>query len=268
MFHQILINRTLIALSGDDVIPFLQGIITQDALLLAKKIPLYSALLSPQGKFLHDFLLIPQEGRILLDIDSARADDLLSKFKVYKLRSRVEMEKLPDSSVIAVWGGDAGGIVDPRLLELGQRLYGVSAPECPVGDYEAHRIALCVPDGAVDMTPEKSLLLEFGFEALHGVSFSKGCYVGQETTARSKYRANIRKHLFAVHAKSLLPAKGSPVTHTDKLAGELLSVHGSQGLALLNMELVEQAQGVLYSEALELRAEFPKWLLEPPKKGE
>ncbi len=269
MFQKILSNRALIALSGDDVIPFLQGVITQDALLLGKNINLYAALLSPQGKFLHDFFLIPQDGRILLDISSAGADVILSKFKAYKLRSRVQMEILPvDYQVVAVWGGDAGGVIDPRLPALGQRLYGITAPAFPEGDYEAHRIAHCVPDGAVDMTPEKSLLLEFGFEDLHGVSFSKGCYVGQETTARSKYRANIRKHLFAVHAESLLPAKGSVIMVEEKVAGKMLSVSGCNGLALLNIEMVEQAQGVLYSEALEIHAEFPRWLLHPPSKSE
>lgn len=268
MSHATLSDRLLVALTGDDVIPFLQGIITQDATRLAKGEALYTALLSPQGKFLHDFFLIPQEGRVLLDVHRARADDLLTRMKMYRLRSKVGFEPLPNEiSVVAVWNEDVDGVTDPRLPQLGKRMYGVSGMSS-ADDYEAHRIALGVPDGAIDMTPEKSLLLEFGFEDLHGVSFTKGCYVGQELTARTKYRANIRKHLFIVRAEQVLPIKGSAILYQDKAIGEMLSVHGKNGLALLALDAVEVSGGSLVCEAIEVHAQFPKWLQHPPQKPE
>ena len=272
MWYSPLHDRSVIALSGEDVIAFLQGLITQDANKLAQGEMLYACLLSQQGKFLHDFFLIPQSERILLDVNKERAADLMARLAMYKLRSKVMVEAT-DIKVTAMWsentssprwrgeleGGDSM-IVDPRINILGHRLY-QSPPFIPpqagkeewvVGDYEAHRIALGVPDGAKDMHADKSLLLQFGLDKLNGVSFSKGCYVGQEVTARSKFRGQVRKALYCVSADSALPPLGTGVTSAGHDIGELRSVSGTIGLALLKSDELEKITAPLLANDVPL----------------
>jgi len=262
MFSQELHDRRVIAIGGDDRIAFLQGLITNDAAALSEGAALYAAMLSPQGKFLHDFFLIPQGGQILLDVNKDRADDLLARLKLYKLRSKVTLAVQENMKAAAFWGdGDApvGAIADPRFTPMGGRFYGEAIPAATSGDYEAHRISLGVPDGAKDMHIDKSLLLEFGFEALHGVSFSKGCYVGQEVTARSKFRGAVRKRLYVVRGNAALPAMGSPVISGTVNLGELRSVSGTVGLALLRSEELEKMEAPLTSEGVSLQYHLPEW---------
>lgn len=244
MLYATLEDRAVIRLSGGDRITFLQGLITNDATKLAQGSPLYAALLSPQGKFLHDFFLIPQAEHILLDVNNDRAADLLARLSLYRLRSKITMETTA-LKVTALWDSPAAPphpiiIADPRLPALGWRIYGEPdiAGATP-GDYEAHRIRLGVPDGAKDMHIDKSLLLEGDFETLHGVSFAKGCYVGQEVTARSKFRGQLRKRLYAVEATKALPDTGSVIHCNGVEIGELRSVSGHYGLALLRNDLME-----------------------------
>lgn len=271
MHYAELDSRTLIRLSGDDIIPFLQGLITQDAQKLAKSEALYTALLSPQGKFLHDFFLVPRGDSIWLDVAKTRADDLLNRLKLYKLRSKISIEPLPESyGMVAIWGGASDGITDPRLKEMGQRLYGerdtirsYAKSIAQAGDYEAHRIKHTIPDGAIDMIFEKSLLLEFGFEDLHGVSFSKGCYVGQEVTARSKYRGQVRKHLARASAAENLPQKGTNIMMNDQMVGELLSVSGTEALAMLRVEAIGS---MMKCADISVNFMWPLWLASVPHK--
>jgi len=253
-------DRNVIAIAGEDRIAFLQGLITNDANALTDGAPLYAAMLSPQGKFLHDFFLIPQGDHILLDIHSTRAADLLARFKLYKLRAKVTFALQPELRVTAAWGEEAaphGAIADPRLPALGWRIYG-DAPAANA-DYEAHRITLGIPDGAKDMHIDKSLLLEFGFENLHGVSFSKGCYVGQEVTARSKFRGQVRRQLYSVQGNTPLPATGTEITSGGMAIGELRSVSGTHGLALLKTEEVEKSTSPLMANGVELQYKIPEW---------
>lgn len=265
MFSQHLTDRAVITLSGSDSIPFLQGLVTNDVSQLSKDSALYAALLSPQGKFLHDFLLVADEDRILIDIHAARAGDLLARLKMYKLRSKVSFS-LSELQVSAFWDTasppQVGGIMvtDPRAGALGYRLYS-DVPVTPgdAGDYEAHRIALGIPDGARDMRADKSLLMEYGFEALHGVSFSKGCYVGQEVTARSKFRGAVRKQLYKVRAQSPLPANGTLLVGSGVTVGELLSVSGTQGLALMRPEDLEKISGPVTADGVSVFYTTPEW---------
>lgn len=257
-----LTDRSAFRLSGDDAIPFLQGLITNDATRLARGEPLYAALLSPQGKFLHDFFLVPHEGAILLDTNKEKAPDLIKRLTIYRLRSKVLIEPV-EMEVWALWDVDPSSefffIEDPRHELLGDRLYSPRpTQQAEPADYEAHRIALGIPDGAKDMKFEKSLLLEFHFEALHGVSFSKGCYVGQEVTARSKFRGQVRKQLYQIFAGSALPPHGTEVMADGRPVGELLSVSGAQGLALLRSEELQNAQNVTANE-IRLECTLPAW---------
>lgn len=264
MYYATLADRVIVALSGDDVHDFLQGLITNDVGALEKHGAIYAAMLSPQGKFLHDFFVVAHGDEIWLDVNKARADDLLARLKTYKLRSKVNISLRPDVAIRACWGeGALQGIPDPRLVQMGTRIYGefVAPTQAEEADYEAHRIALGMFDGAKDMLIDKSLLLEFAFEDVHGVSFSKGCYVGQEVTARSKFRGQVRKHLFQVHAEKPLPAPDTLITLQGAEVGVLRSVSGHVGLAVLRMEDVSHANEMmpLMANDVAITATFPTW---------
>jgi len=251
-------QRKIIRLSGDDCVDFLQGLISNNALKLLKNEPIYTALLSPQGKFLYDFFLIPWQGNIYIDVAKNREHDLLSRLKIYRLRSKVEIETADDLCVAALWENAAETIEkieyklyqDPRLPALGFRIIGneksikeTSNTFVPEEEYEKLRLDLCVPDTS-DMIIEKSLLLEFSFEELHGVNFSKGCYVGQEVTARSKFRGQVRKNIYKIISEenSQLPAIGTPIIAGEKTIGELRSSIDNLGIGIINNDDYEQAK--------------------------
>ncbi len=262
MYYTHLPTRGLLSLTGDDMLPFLQGLITADIHKLAPQKPLYAALLSSQGKFLHDFFLVQQEGRVILDGEKHRLADLKQRLALYKLRSKVTIESLPESEgVVAVWGSLALGlhgsdniVIDPRMPELGFRLVGDVAKHmewCAAqgyiyvdeNAYDKHRIMHGVPDGSRDMTPDKSLMLEFNMDMLNAVDFSKGCYVGQEVTARTKYRAQLRKILCIVEsADAAFPDAGATLSVDGKDIGQMLSHAGNTGLALMRIEALEQGK--------------------------
>ena len=216
---------------------FLQGLISNDIKKLSESHPLYAALLTPQGKYLHDFFLIRDKGRILLDCEAARLPQLLQLLSLYKLRSKVTLEKL-DTAVIAAWENSVGegtspiGLPDPRLPELGFRIYGGDVPsaweKATTEDYDRMRLQLGVPDGSRDLIIDKTFLLEAHFEALNGVDFNKGCYVGQEVTARSKFRGQVRKSFYKVESAADLPALAAPVI---RLRGETVGELRSYSLA-------------------------------------
>ncbi len=260
-------HRHIIAITGEDRVGFLQGLITNDATLLSSGKPIYAAMLSPQGKFLHDFFLLPDGERLLLDVDGSRADDLLARLNSYKLRAKVTFRPEENLRVTAIWSEPPAAltgaitITDPRLEALGIRTYGQQDAPSNIasGSYESHRIQLGIPDGAKDMHRDKSLLLEFDFEALHGVSFSKGCYVGQEVTARSKFRGQVRRQLFIVHADTALPPTGTDITSDGTIVGELRSTEGCDGLALLKTDELKNSTAPLMAHGITLSHRIPEW---------
>lgn len=272
------LSRSLIRLTGGDTIDLLQGIISNDARALAAGQPVYAAMLTPQGKFLHDFLLLPIAGGALLDIAATRAADITQRLKMYRLRSNVDITPVADA-VFTVWAGELPqapdnlvAVHDPRLPALGWRVAGeegavaawlqsLGAAHADEDAYTRHRLELSVPDTA-DMIVDKSLLLELGFEELNGVNFTKGCYVGQEVTARSKYRANLRKSLYAVSGEAL-GAAGTEVMAGERVIGELRTSSGGIGLALLNIEEVEKAKAAnmpLLAGGVAIEAALPGWM--------
>lgn len=271
-------QRGLIAITGDDAPAYLQGLISNDVHKLSEEQALYTALLSPQGKFLHDFFLMRHGDVIFLDIDASRLPDLLARLKMYKLRSKVTLEPLPDTmGVVAVWDAETGiGMADPRVPQLGRRIVGdVAASDtlCQQAGlqrvdedaYERLRLEWAVPEGSRDMIIDRSILLEFGFEDLHGVDFKKGCYVGQEVTARSKYRGQLKKHVYQVRALSgLLPETGTPVMLDGVAAGELRSHIGNVGLAVLRVSEVQKNVEFRCGNAI-CKALLPQWVAQPPK---
>jgi folate-binding protein YgfZ len=274
-------QRSIINISGEDAIEFLQGLISNDARPLEAGKAVYAAMLTPQGKFLHDFFLVPWQGKILVDIYSPRSADFLNRLKIYRLRSKVAIELNESLSAFALWGGELEEAEqedykiyrDPRLDEMGFRAIGAKdamndfsekyqLEQGTQDEYESLRIALGVPDTR-DMIIEKSLLLEYGFEQLHGLDFSKGCYVGQEVTARSKFRGQVRKPLYMVSSDSNLPEIGTQITAGDKSIGELRTSLGGKGMALVNREAYEEAEknGIpLLCGGIKISLALPEWM--------
>ncbi|HEX2794508.1 MAG TPA: folate-binding protein [Croceicoccus sp.] len=199
-----LCGRAVIRLSGaeggngGDVAEFLQGLVTND---VARALPVWTALLSPQGKVLFDFFVWPARDALLIDCEKAHAEDLVKRLTMYRLRRPIGIAL--DDAVAVHWTahiGD-GGADDPRLAALGQRWLapvGNGMQECADAAYLAHRLALGVTEGRAELGYDKTLWLECNAAELHGVSFSKGCYVGQENTARMNWRQKVNRRLAVV----------------------------------------------------------------------
>lgn len=257
-------DRGVLAISGPDARSYLQTLVSNDMEKVSATRAIYAALLTPQGKFLHDFFISALGETLLFDCEGARVDDLERRLIFYRLRAQAKIENWSDRyRVFALTGDDqepgdakafAGGVVygDPRLGAIGARAIlprqgAVAALEAagfrpaPAEDYELLRLRYGLPDGSRDIQVEKGFLLENGIDDLHGVDFEKGCYIGQELTARTKHRATIRKRLLRVDIDGPLPPPGAPVMLGDKQAGEMRSGQGGLGLALLRLELIDQA---------------------------
>jgi folate-binding protein YgfZ len=254
-----LIDRAVIAISGPEAKTFLQGLITNDINKLAPNAPLYAALLTPQGKVLFDFLLSEQDETVFLDCAAASAQTLLKRLTLYRLRAKVELSLRDDLSV--VWNA-ADGWLDPRAAELGKRSIENSSAADASGQYLSHRLALGVPEGA-DFGSDKMFALDAGLEELHGVSFDKGCYVGQELTARMKHRGTARKRLLPISTLdgSNLPVPGSDVRAGNASLGEITSTYGTLGFALIRLDRWEEAGNAAARVGeTEVRIATPAWL--------
>ena len=270
--YAVLQDRGVLEIGGADRREFLQGLISNDTRKLTAARALYAAFLTPQGKYLHDFFLAELGETLLLDGERARLADLKRRLSIYKLRAKVTIGDASEKFVVAAaFGADALGklglaaeaaaatsfadgiaYVDPRLAALGARLLLPTASgttdldakgfaRTDAAAYDRLRLSLGIPDGSRDLAVEKAILLEAGFDELHGVDWDKGCYIGQELTARTKYRALIKKRLMPVRVEGPLPEPGSPVMLGDQEAGEIRSGSGDLALALLRLEAVEAA---------------------------
>ena len=196
-------NRGLVTITGPDRREFLQGLISNDINLLDRQPCVYACLLNAQGKFLHDFFITEQDDTIFLDCESgARAQDLFKRLSMYKLRANVTIKIQEHNHVYA--GQGSHGIPDPRHPAMGFRSFDKpSFDEKPFEEWDRLRITLTIPDGSRDMIPEKSTLMESNIDQLSGISFEKGCYIGQELTARMHYRALVKKRLKTVSLHQL-----------------------------------------------------------------
>ena len=291
-------TRGLIAIEGKDAATFLQGVVSNDATKVTDSQSLYSAFLTPQGKFLHDFFMSKLEGALILDCEGPRQADLVKRLKFYKLRSRIAIADRREEHVVAlVFGAGAaealdlpdipgatkaidGGIVyrDPRLSDIGARavlrrdrafdvLTAAGLTEAGMDDYDILRISLGLPDGSRDMRVNKAILLENGFDELGGVDWGKGCYMGQELTARTKYRALIKKRLLPITLADGAPSPGDAVMAGEKQAGEVCSVSGRSALALLRLEYLEGGQS-LGVNGHAATVSMPDWVVvEKPRDG-
>ncbi|WP_343560099.1 CAF17-like 4Fe-4S cluster assembly/insertion protein YgfZ [Kiloniella sp. b19] len=291
-------DRGALKISGADAEDFLQGLVSQDVQKVTESRSLWSAFLTPQGKYLHDFFLIrATDGAFLLEGEADRLPDLLKRLKLYKLRSKVELENLSGThTVLALVGqgipeqlelspdvgatrhdssSEATVLIDPRHRDMGARVLLPSEKAedfrnrlgLPAGsreDYDRVRIALALPDGRRDLQPDKALLLENGFDELGGVDWKKGCFIGQELTARTKYRALLKKRLVTVQSLDGSDLEsGSTVTLNEKNVGEVMSVAGPAGLALMRLNAIEAPEAELSSNGHPVRICVPDWLVLP-----
>ena len=240
-------SRRILRLSGADTDSFLQGLVSNDIRKLDQGL-VYAALLTPQGKYLADFFLCRDDEGVLLDIAESLADATLKRLSMYKLRAAVE---IGDSGLNLQRGtgpAPAGALPDPRHPTLGWRAY-TPAPESDDGsDWDAIRVAHCIPETGIELTPD-SYLLESGFEALNGLDFRKGCYVGQEVTARMKHKTELRKGLARVAIEGAAEP-GTEITADGKPVGVLHTRAGDHAIAYLR---VDRAGGEMSAGEARLR---------------
>jgi tRNA-modifying protein YgfZ len=291
-----LADRALLRVAGVDARAFLQGLISNDIHKVTPNRAIWAAFLTPQGKYLHDFFVYEAGDALLLDTEAARLDDLRRRLSIYKLRSQVSVAAQdPPMAVWALFGTDEGESVaaltglshsagqatdtgdaimfaDPRHAKAGlrailpretgaatlvERGFRVGERE----DYDRFRIELGLPDGSRDMLVDKSLLLECGFDELHGVDWQKGCYMGQELTARTRYRGLVKRRLVPFAVQGTLPAPGTLLQMAGKAVGEVRSGANGYALALLRIDALEAiiaAGGIALGET-RLALRLPDW---------
>ncbi|NRB34235.1 MAG: folate-binding protein YgfZ [Rhodobacteraceae bacterium] len=230
-------QRRILRLSGADTVEFLQGLITNDVAKLTKGL-VYAALLTPQGKYIADFFLAADGDDVLLDVDDSLADTLVQRLSLYKLRADVTIALAGLNLQRGTGPAPDGALPDPRHPDLGWRAYSPAPEAQDDTDWTALRVAHLIPESGIELGPE-SYILEAGFEALNGVDFRKGCYVGQEVTARMKHKTELRKGLARV-AIDGTAEPGSDITANGKAVGQLHSVSGQQGIAYLRFDRAGQ----------------------------
>jgi hypothetical protein len=255
-------GRAVIAISGEDRVAFLQGLVSNDVAEVRPGAAVWAAFLTPQGKWLADFFVLTDAERLLLDCERDQVAMLLPRLSRYRLRSRVSLSET-DLSVFVAWDGEPapGGVMaqDPRLPEAGWRVLSADpiAVNATEGDWDSWRLGLGLPDGSRDMEAEKSVLLEAGFDELHGVSWTKGCYMGQELTARTKYRGLVKRRLVPVRLDGPVPAAGAPLLLDGREVGMMRSARGSLGMALVRLGALGS---VLTCDATVVTPMVPGWM--------
>ena len=189
-----LADRAMLRLSGENVRGFLQGLVTND---VTGALPVWAGLLTPQGKVLFDFLVWADGDDLLIDCEAAAAEALARRLTLYRLRRPIDITREP--SLAVHWRRDGEeGVADPRLPELGRRW--IAPPDAPAEGWRAHRLSLGIAEGLAELGSDKTLWLEANAAELNGVSFTKGCYVGQENTARMNWRSTVARRLVVVRA--------------------------------------------------------------------
>jgi folate-binding protein YgfZ len=220
--------RRILDITGSEAESFLQGLVTNDLARLDDGL-VYAALLTPQGKYIADFFLLRHAGGIWLDVDESLAPTLHQRLSLYKLRADVQIAETDIRVRRGTGPAPEGALADPRHPDLGWRLYG--ADEGSDGtDFARIRVAHCIPETGIELTPD-TFILEAGFERVGGVDFRKGCYVGQEVTARMKHKTKLKKGLVLVAVHGEAPVGTPIVTPEGKQAGTLFTQAAGRGIA-------------------------------------
>ena len=226
-------DRTVLKIGGADRRDFLQGLVTRDVPPEGQGLA-YAALLTPQGKYLADFFLLDRGDHILLDVKTDLAPGLAQRLMMYRLRAAVTIEDAELPVVRGLGDGPDGAWPDPRDPSLGWRGYGMDGGT-PEIDWDAIRVAACVPETGVELIPNDTFILEAGFDRLGGVDHRKGCYVGQEVTARMKHKTELRKGFVTVDVAGSAPV-GTEIVAGEKPAGTLYTQAAGQGIAYLRFD--------------------------------
>ncbi len=266
-------NRGILKITGSGKHEFLQGLITNNIYDLQEGRGLYSALLTPQGKFLHDFFVYEQEGVIYLTPEMTRLEELKNKLLMYKLGLDVYVEIGSGLSVYAIFSSRINHprvFPDPRLEALGFMAI-LSDEESDLfsktnelqlasfSQYDLFRTQLGIPDGSRDIRIDKGIILENGLDELHAISWTKGCYMGQELTARTKHRGLVRKRLLPVLIEGGPISWGEEIFSEGLSVGEMRSSIDNWGLALLRLESLGENKSFESQSGSKLTPHIPEW---------
>lgn len=261
MPRTILSDRAVLSLTGEDRITLLQGLVTVDLDRLETSPNVFGALLAPQGKIQFDFFLHKRDHAILIDMDVSRAADFLKRMKMYKLRAKADITDVTDQYDVAVsWGDTPSTDFDARSDKLGTREVLEDGPEQTAtdDDYHAHRISLGIPEAGKDFAFDDIFPHDAMMDALGGVDFKKGCYVGQEVVSRVQHRSTARKRFFIL--KSDIPLKSDePVMLGDKSVGTTGTAFGNLTLALLRADKLDGATDPLTVDGQSAEAYVPSY---------
>ena len=225
--------RRILRLTGTDTDDFLQGLISNDIARLEEGL-VYAALLTPQGKYIADFFLARQGDAVLLDVAESLGDMLEKRLAMYRLRADVTIAPSDLHLQRGTGSAPADALTDPRHADMGWRAYSPAPASDDGTDWDAIRVAHCIPETGIELTGD-TFILEAGFEALHGVDFRKGCYVGQEVTARMKHKTELRKGLRQVRIDGTAPV-GAAITASGKPVGTLFTQSGDRAIAYLRLD--------------------------------
>ena len=268
----ILPDRAIFKISGSEAKTFLQGLVTADLEKLEDGQASHAGLLTPQGKIMFDFFALAQKDGWLIDCSTDQVDDIIKRLTFYKLRADVNLEKLQDWGIAASWGEPVSVpdeiIVydDPRLKQMGQRLVSPMTMLSPLENqpaqsYHAHRIGLGVPD-TPDIGSSQTFPHEANFDQLGGVSFTKGCYVGQEVVSRMQHRGTARSRIIMVELADELTGDEREITANDRKIGQMLSVAGTKGLAIVRLDrakkAMEEGHAILVGD-IPVKLKKPDW---------
>ena len=244
-----LADRGVVSVTGPEALPFLDNLVTNDLEGIEGGEARYAALLSPQGKMLFDFLIVKTGDGFLLDVARDKAAEMAKRLTLYKLRAKIDIVDISATSAI-VWSAEQtatsreGGraYADPRHEGLGSReVIPLSASERGSAEaYHACRIALGVPEGGRDFAYGDAFPHEANMDRLHGISFTKGCFVGQEVVARMQHKTVVRKRIVTVTSATSLTS-GGPITVGEAAIGTVGSVAGTQGLAMVRLDRIVEA---------------------------
>lgn len=233
-------DRAVLTISGPGRKSFLQGLITNNVEKISGNSALYAALLTPQGKYLHDFFISEAGDTLYLDCERDRLPDLLRRLMIYKLRAEVDITDCSDKYIVLATSNRLMealvSYADPRHSEMGFRSVHAALDDQTDDQYDKLRLALGLPDGSRDFDVDRTLILEGNVEQLNGVDFDKGCYVGQEVTARMKHRASLKKRLLPVKLNGDLPERGTEIINeTGKKIGDIRSGQGNMAIGYFRL---------------------------------
>jgi folate-binding protein YgfZ len=259
-------ERGVIEVTGEDARKYLQGLVSNDLDLVSPTRAIWAALLTPQGKWLADFFIMQDGARLLIDCERSQAQELVRRFGRFTLRSRVQFREASDEFFVHVaWGNGAAptaelpGFADPRLENAGWRFLAPARHEtsADASDWDRWRLSLGLPDGSRDLEAEKTILLEAGFDELNGISWTKGCYLGQELTARTKYRGLVKRRLVPVTTTQSLPPPGTPISAAGREVGFMRSANQNAGLAIMRIDALNS--DLMAGDAI-LTPRIPIWM--------